>query len=251
MVRASAQNRDFYSEIAPWWRLISPPGDYEEEAAFVLSQIRTAPMHVRDVLELGSGGGNNAFHLKSCFNMMLIDNSDHMLEVSRRLNPDCVHAPGDLRTIRLDRQFDAVFIHDAVDSMLNEHDLSQAIQTAYTHCKPEALAIFVPDHTRESYQPSTEHGGTDDMDGRGARYLAWTWDPNPTDTSVVTEYAFLLREADGTTSTLHQSHKTGLFDRNTWLRLIREAGFEAESVDEKTSEDREPREIFIGRRPPD
>ncbi|MBW3591317.1 MAG: hypothetical protein KY393_05670 [Actinobacteria bacterium] len=67
---------------------------------------------------------------------------------------------------------------------------------------------------------------------------------------MVTEYAFLLREADGTTSALHQSHKTGLFDRNAWLRLIREAGFEAESVDEKTSEDREPREIFIGRRPP-
>lgn len=249
MVRASSHIHDLYSEIAPWWQLISPPHDYEEEAAFVLSQIRTAPIHVRDVLELGSGGGNNASHLKSCFNMTLVDASEEMLEVSRRLNPECEHVQGDLRTIRLDRQFEAVFVHDAIDYMLTERDLGQAIDTAFTHCSPGGLAIFVPDYTRETYQPSTEHGGTDGPDGRGARYLEWTWDPDPADTSVLTEYAFLLRDAGGAAHTLHQTHRNGLFARKTWLDLLAAAGFEAESVDERTSEDREPREIFIGRRP--
>jgi hypothetical protein len=38
-----------------------------------------------------------------------------MLEVSRRLNPDCEHPPGDIRSVRLGRTFDVVFVHDAIE----------------------------------------------------------------------------------------------------------------------------------------
>ncbi len=36
-------------------------------------------------------------------------------DTSRELNPDCEHVLGDMRTLRLGRTFDAVFVHDAVD----------------------------------------------------------------------------------------------------------------------------------------
>jgi len=49
----------FYGDLARWWPLISPPEDYAEEAAFAASVIRTASIPVRDVLELGSGGGHS------------------------------------------------------------------------------------------------------------------------------------------------------------------------------------------------
>ena len=54
----------FYGDLAEWRPLISPPGEYAEEAAFVASLLAAAPNRVRNVLELGSGGGNNAVHLK-------------------------------------------------------------------------------------------------------------------------------------------------------------------------------------------
>ncbi|MHC4615594.1 MAG: class I SAM-dependent methyltransferase, partial [Planctomycetota bacterium] len=57
------------------------------------------------VLELGSGGGNNASHLKKWFDMTLVDLSPHMLEVSRALNPECSHQQGDMRTVRLGTLF--------------------------------------------------------------------------------------------------------------------------------------------------
>jgi trans-aconitate methyltransferase len=69
---------------------------------------------VREVLELGSGGGNNASHMKRAFAMILVEPSDGMREISRRLNPECEHRSGDMRTVRLDRTFDAVFVHDAI-----------------------------------------------------------------------------------------------------------------------------------------
>jgi trans-aconitate methyltransferase len=239
----------FYGTLASWWPLISPPAEYEEEATEAAQLLESGSGIVHEVLELGSGGGNNAFHLKARFAMTLVDLSESMLQTSQALNPDCEHYPGDMRTIRLGRTFDAVFVHDAVDYMLSETDLRQAMDTAHAHCRAGGVAVFVPDATTETFAPGSECGGSDGADGRGARYLAWTWDPDPADTQAVTEYAFILREADGSVHLAHETHRTGLFSREVWLRCLADAGFVAELVTEKTTEDRTPRDQFIGRRP--
>jgi SAM-dependent methyltransferase len=239
----------FYGDLARWWPLISPPEDYAEEAAFATSLLSPAAPNLA-VLELGSGGGHNAVHLKEHFAMTLVDLSEAMLDVSRRLNPECVHRQGDMRTIRLGRQFDAVFIHDAIDYMAEEADLRLAMETAFIHCRPGGLALFMPDDISETFEEGTDHGGNDDADGNGVRYLEWDWDPDPSDTWKLTEYAFLLREVDGSIQVVHETHRTGLFSRGAWVRLLSEVGFEPETVTEVTTEDRTPRELFIGRRPP-
>lgn len=207
-------------------------------------------MPVNEVLELGSGGGHNAFHLKGRFALTLVDLSDEMLEVSRRLNPECEHVRGDMRTVRLGRSFDAVFVHDAIDYMVSEEELRQAITTAFVHCRPGGVAVFVPDDTSETFQAETDHGGSDGPDGRAVRYLEWSWDPDPTDSWTLTEYAFLLRGPDGAVRVVHETHRLGLFSREDWLRLLAGTGFDARSVTEVTSEDRQPRELFVGHRPP-
>jgi SAM-dependent methyltransferase len=239
----------FYGDLAPWWPLISPPEDYTEEAAFSARLLASAEISVRNVLELGSGGGHSAFHLRRSFTMTLVDLSPAMLEVSKELNPDCEHLLGDMRSVRLGRQFDAVFVHDAVAYMTNVMELRQAMETAFVHCRPGGLALFAPDETTETFEPATEHGGTDGEGGRGVRYLAWSWDPDPTDSWTETEYAFLLRSADGSVDVAHETHRNGLFPRATWLELLNSVGFDTSVVVEETTEDRTPRDLFVGRRP--
>jgi hypothetical protein len=154
-----------------------------------------------------------------------------------------------MRTVRLGRLFDAVFIHDAICYMTNEADLRAAIDTAFAHCRPGGVAVFEPDETSEGFVPMTEHGGEDGDDGRSARYLLWSYDPDPHDGLTTTEFSFILREADGTVHHVHETHLHGLFPRDTWLRLISEAGFRATSVMEETDDDRPLRELFVGHRP--
>ena len=238
----------FYSDLASWWPLISAPEEYVEEAAFAASLLRMADPPTRTVLELGSGGGSNAFHLKGEFDMTLVDLSEDMLAVSRRLNPECEHLLGDMRTLRLGRSFDAVFVHDAIDYMTTEADLRRAVSTAYEHCRTGGVAVFVPDDIAENFEAGTEHGGHDASDGRGVRYLEWHTDPDPGDTSTRSEFAFLLREADGTVQVVHDTHEFGLFPRARWLQVLTDVGFRARSVAEVTSEDRLPREVFVGTR---
>ena len=235
-----------YQDLAAWWPLISPPEEYAEEAAFAGRLLREADRPVRAVLELGSGGGHCASHLAPGFSMTLVDLSPGMLTVSRRLNPDCEHVEADMRTVRLGRDFDAVFVHDAVDYMTTEDDLRLVIGTAFMHCRPGGVAVFVPDNISENFEPDTGYGGIDGADGRAARYLEWSYDPDPGDTWTVTQYAFLLRDADGAVRAVHETHRLGLFPRATWLHLLEAAGFQAMAVTEETSEDRQARELFIG-----
>ena len=132
--------------------------------------------------------------------------------------------------------------------MVTGADLRQAIETAFVHCRPGGVALFVPDHTRENFESAADHGGSDGADGRAIRYLEWTWDPDPDDTWALTEYSFLLREPDGSVRVVHETHRLGLFSRGEWLRALAETGFEPTTVTEERSEKRRPRELFVGHR---
>jgi SAM-dependent methyltransferase len=239
-----------YRDLAPWWPLLSAASEYAEEAEIYRRLlVEAADRPPVTVLELGSGGGNNASHLKAHFELTLVDLSAGMLEVSREANPECEHVQGDMRTLRLGREFDAVFVHDAVMYMTTAEDLRQAIRTAAVHCRPGGAALFAPDHLREHFRTGTDYGGHDGND-RAARFLEWTWDPDPLDTTYTVDYAYLLREADGSVRVEHDRHVEGLFPRATWLGLLEEAGFEATAVPVEHSE-LEPGsyEVFVATRP--
>ena len=214
-----------YDDLADWWPLLSSPDDYEEEADFYRRQLLEAgDAPARTLLELGSGGGNNASYLKRSFDLTLVDLSPGMLDVSRALNPECAHFQGDMRSIRLGRQFDRVLIHDAFCYMTTADDVRQALGTAYAHCRLGGAALFAPDHVRETFRQGVDDGGRDG-DDRALRYLEWTWDPDPTDTTYVVDYAYMLRHRDGSVTVEHDRHIEGLFARASWLALLTDVGF--------------------------
>lgn len=231
-----------YGPLAPWFHLLTAPADYADEAQFVVALVQerlgAAP---GTLLELGSGGGNLASHLTG-IELTLVDRAPGMLELSRTINPDAEHVLGDMRSIRLGRVFDAVLVHDAVMYLTSEADLAAAFETVAVHLRPGGVAVLMPDHVRETFAPSTDHGGHDGPD-RAMRYLEWSWDPDPDDVTFVTDFAFLLREADGAVRVVHDRHVEGLFPRATWLDVLAAAGLEAETV-----RDRWERDVFVARR---
>ena len=161
----------FYREFAAWWPLLDDPAGYAEEAGVygdLLVEASDGPLE--SLLELGSGGGNNASHMRRRFReLVLTDVADGMLEVSRALNPACEHRHGDMRTLRLRRTFDAVFVHDAVCYMRTEADLRRAMETAWVHCRPGGGALFAPDYVRENFRAESTQGGCDEAAGAGRR----------------------------------------------------------------------------------
>jgi SAM-dependent methyltransferase len=240
-----------YTDLAPWFHLLTHPSDYWDEAAFVSRVVDDVVLEgpKRTLLELGSGGGNNASHLKQRFACTLTDLSPDMLALSRTLNPECEHIEGDMRTLRLGRTFDVVFIHDAIGYLTTEEDLRAAIDTAAVHVRPGGVLILTPDATREIFTPGTDKGGHDGDDGRSLRYLEWTHETEAPDaTTYAVDFAIVLREPGEPVRVVHDRHVLGLFPTATWHRLIAGAGLE---LVDTTVED--PYELehaaFVARRP--
>lgn len=194
-----------YTELASWWPLLSPPAALQPT---------------------------------------LSDRSAAMLDVSRGINPDCEHVQGDMRTLDLGRQFDLVLIHDAIMYAADRDAARAALATAERHCRQGGAVFVLPDFVRETWAPGTATGGNDAADGRGLRYLEWTYDPDPSDDRVASEYAFLLREADGRVRAVHETHVVGMFARATWLDWLRGLGLEP-----AVRTDPWQREVFAGRKP--
>ncbi|MEZ5040746.1 MAG: class I SAM-dependent methyltransferase [Saprospiraceae bacterium] len=214
-----------YRELANWWHLLSAPEEYAEEAGLYWEVISKYKTNIKNTLELGSGGGNNAYHLKQKCNFTLTDLSPEMISISKKINPECVHFVGDMRSIQLNQTFDLVFIHDAIMLMTTEQDLEAVFQVAKKHLKEDGLLFIAPDFFKETFEPSTDHGGHDD-EYRSIRYLEWTLDSDPNDHVVETNYAYIMKDIDGTTTFENDQAKEGLFSKKTWKTLLEKTGFE-------------------------
>jgi len=238
-----------YSELADWFHLLTAPEEYEEEAAEIvrLAEV-TGQGELRALLELGSGGGNNASHLKARFTCTLTDISEEMIGLSRGLNPECEHVAGDMRTLRLGRTFDVVLVHDAVMYMTTEGDLRAALETAFAHTRPGGVALFQPDCTRETLVEDARSGGHDGGD-RALRYLEWVRDPDPADSTYEVDYLVALREGNAPLRVVQNHHVEGVFAQAAWLGWLDACGFEARAEKVVLDDGAEEVTVFVAYRP--
>ena len=236
-----------YSDLISWYSVIDPYEDHAAEgevfsAAFDRS-IEPAP---ETLLELGAGAGGNAFHLKRRYRCTLSDLSEPMLALSRALNPECEHVAGDMRTLRLGRTFDAVLVHDAIVYMLTREDLRAALETVYVHLRPGGAAIIAPDGVRDDFREDTELLEYERGD-RAMRGVQWSWDPDPSDDTVQTDYAFVLRQG-ASTRVVHDPHTSGMFYRATWLELLAGVGFNTELIERPLDDEGRTDRIFLAKK---
>lgn len=218
-----------YEELAGWYTLLTSPDDYEEEATWYAKIMREhVQRDLKTMLELGCGSGANASYMKAWFELVLVDLSEAMLREAKKLNPELPQHQGDMRTFRIDQRFDAVFVHDAASYLLTEADLRAAAETAAVHLESGGVALFCPDDTAENFKPGIESGGNDGADGRAVRYLDWsTAGPGHT---VITDYAYMLRDRDGV-RVEHDRHVTGRLPEATWLAALRDAGLSPKTIE--------------------
>jgi len=236
-----------YAELTPWYALLDPVADHADEAAAYIGALeRGGAPRDGTLLELGAGAGGNAFYFKRNFRCTLTDLSPGMLALSQALNPTCEHLPGDMRSLRLERTFDAVMVHDAIAYMTTRADLAATVATAFAHTRPGGTAVFAPDYVRESFREGSQLY-TGDNGTRSLRCVEWIWDPDPADDTYMAEYAFLLRDQIDVKA-VHDRHVEGVFALATWIEILTGAGYRVELVD-RPFDDTTTDQIFLCRRP--
>ena len=141
-----------FDRYAAYYDTLYQDKDYEAECDF-LEQVfaRYAQGPIRAILDLGCGTGGHALPLAGRGYIVTgVDCSETMLAEGRRKAKamaqgaeSCDFVQGDIRTLDLDRAFDAVIAMFAVISyQTTNEDLAAAFRTAREHLRPGGLFVF-------------------------------------------------------------------------------------------------------------
>jgi SAM-dependent methyltransferase len=225
------QHNRLYHDLSYLWPVVSPPEEYAEEAGQLREIILTKLGPGRhSLLELGVGGGHLLSHLTPEFDATAVDLSAEMLALSQALNPRVEHHLGDMRTVRLPGKFDVVLIHDSIGYMLSEEDLRAAFETARGHLVPGGMFVAAPDWFKETFAgPSVLHWirRTDNLD---VTFIEYVENPNINETTIESIFFYVIKKG-GRLIVEQDRHRSGLFPRSTWFRILREVGFTPEEID--------------------
>ncbi|MFH1502801.1 MAG: class I SAM-dependent methyltransferase [Candidatus Eisenbacteria bacterium] len=224
---SSEGNERLYKDLAWLWPTMSPPEDYVEEAETFARVIRERTrVTPRTLLHLMSGGGHLDHRMKRDFAITGVDVSPEMVGLARRLNPDVEYILDDVRSVRLGRTFDAVFIDDGVLYMLTEDDLKAAFETAFEHLVPGGVMLVYAESTPESFEQNRTDVARRASGDVELVYVENQYDPDTSDTTYETTFVYLIRQ-DGRLTVETDHHTCGIFTLDTWRRLLRDAGFDA------------------------
>ena len=152
-----------------------------------------------------------------------------------------------MRTLRLGRTFDAVFVHDAVMYLTTEPTWSGDRDRGRVH---RVRAAYADPSRRDArvLRSGTDHGGHDGRTVAASATSSGRTTPIPTHTTDEVDYVVILREPGRPPRVEHDHHTVGIFPESTWRDLI--AGAELEIVDPGVVDPNEDEhEVFVARRP--
>jgi len=139
-----------------------------------------------------------------------------------------------------------VLIHDAISYMLTEDDLRATFATAAAHLQPGGVFITSPDWTSETFTGPYVDTGTNRREDVTFTLIEYTYDPDPTDTTIKDLMWYVIHEG-GRTRVEQDVHITGLFPKQTWIDLMAEAGFDVELDPYDVHDDHREAHLFVGR----
>ena len=142
-----------FDEYARYYDLLYQDKDYQAEADYVAALIRRFHPDAQSILELGSGTGKHARLLADRgYKVHGIERSPEMLAKSLEALAAVQKEPkakrlsfsqGDIRTVRLPEQFDAVIaLFHVISYQTTNEDVIAAFETARKHLKTGGIFIF-------------------------------------------------------------------------------------------------------------
>jgi ubiquinone/menaquinone biosynthesis C-methylase UbiE len=209
-----------YNDLAWTEDWFVEPSDYEDEVSCYISLInKYASSHPTTLLHLGSGAGGMDRVFKRHFSVTGVDISPGMIAKARSANPDIEYIEGDMRSLRLNRQFDAVVIPDSIDYMLTLNDLDKAFKTAVHHLKLNGILLVVG-KTQEIFH-NNNFAYTGEKDGIHITLLENNYINPSTPNSYEAILIYLIRQQEELTIHMDR-HVLGLFSQKNWERVFRD-----------------------------
>ena len=136
-----------FNEYARYYDLLYRDKDYQTEADYIHSLIQAHAPGAKSVLNLGCGSGRHDRCLtKLGYTVTGVDLSEEMLACARAAatgDSSLEYVQGDVRTMRLQKQYDVVIaLFHVMSYQVSNADLKAAFATARAHLRTGGLFLF-------------------------------------------------------------------------------------------------------------
>lgn len=218
-----------YDDLAYLWPLLSPPEDYAAEAVAVMDAVEPYLHHKQaagerpTLIEFGAGGGHSLVYLQDRFACTAVDLSEPMLAHCRDLVPEAEAIVGDMRHLRLERTFDVVLMHDAIDYMTSPEDARAALATAAAHLAPGGVCVVAPTYIADGFEDGQYEADHALVEGQRLTYLSYLR-RRPENTERLDLHLTYVLDDGERVEVTHDLHECGLFSLDQWRDWLRDAG---------------------------
>ncbi len=215
-----------YNELAWTDNVLACPESYEEEAMNYVTLIKDfISVPFPTMLHLGCGAGGHDFHFKKHFQVTGVDLSQGMLDLAKKTNTDVTYVFGDMRSISLNKKFDAVVIPDSIAYMSTLEDLKLTLKNAASHLKTGGVLLVVA-HTKEEFKENNfaYTGAKEDI-----HITLFENNHIVSDSTYEAMMVYLIRQG-GETSIYHETHTLGLFPYEQWLSIFKACQLKVDEI---------------------
>lgn len=226
-----------FGNYARYYDLLYRDKDYAGEAQFVHQLLQNYAPGTKSILELGCGTGAHAVLLaKEGYQVhgvdlsadMLLRATDRLSSLPTELASRLEFSQGDIRTVRINKQFDAVIsLFHVISYQTTNEDLQAAFATVKAHLKPGGVFIFDcwygPAVSR--LRPSLRVKRLEDEEISVIRIADSLMYPN--DNLVDVHYQVLIKQKNtGIVEELQETHKMRYLFKPEISLLLVQSGFE-------------------------
>ncbi|GAA4428232.1 hypothetical protein GCM10023188_12260 [Pontibacter saemangeumensis] len=139
-----------FKDYSSYYNLLYKDKAYGDEAEYIIGLILKHNPSAKSILNLGCGTGQHDFIFsEKGFDVTGVDQSEDMLKLAREganereLEREIAFLNGDLRTLRLNHQYDVVLaLFHVMSYQITNEDLHKAFETACLHLKAGGVFIF-------------------------------------------------------------------------------------------------------------
>ncbi len=140
------RSKNIYKNFAKYYDSIYKWKDYKSESEKIRAFIKEyKTSRGKEMLDAACGTGNHIQYLKKYFNITGLDIDRDMLGIARKKYPGIKLLRGDMRTFKLNRQFDVIVcLFSAIGHLKTYSNLEKAIRNFSFHLKPGGVMIVEP-----------------------------------------------------------------------------------------------------------
>lgn len=235
-----------YGELARYYDLLYSWKDYGKESEILVQLIdRYKQSAGKALLDVGCGTGRHVARLAKKFDCVGMDSSEEMLEGARHNAHGVEFVRGDMTCFELGRRFDVVLcLFSAIGYVRTYPKLAKTLRNFARHLKPGGVAIIEPWFTKSTAIDGHLHvlvQGTDDL-----KIVRVDHTRVKGDVSVLNERIVVADKEKGL-SVYNDRMVMGLFEKEEFLRLMKDAGLEAKHLKRSLAPGRG---LYVGVKPP-